>query len=449
VSNDKEHEHDGFEALLSMVGDAFIAHVEATRELLALAEQSQERELDIEASREALNEEQRRQLGEKIGEFTDALQKILEGMDRGEGKQFTLSFGGTETPVARVMTRLLMRGAHQARMPSRDLLLRRSMLSLLVSDFELLLSEVMRILLREHSGLGGLSEATVTLAELERFGDIGSARSALIERKVDDLMRKSLDDWVKWFARFGVNWRDMCRNWASFSEIFARRNVFVHAGGKVTEQYVAALDEATELDDDRSIGDQLALDHPYLEQASEELLAFGVLLVGGTWLQLRPKGSLCESWVASRTTELLNLGYFRAVETVSSTVLAKTRGRFRRSSELKLRTDAWVARRELGDGDKVREEVGRWEVDGIDLIFSHAKTVLLENDDQAVAQVKELMRRGYLTSFDLLTTPLYRELLERRRGDLLDASESPDEVSLRLVDTAQGSTEPPSKSDEN
>ncbi|MCV7250660.1 hypothetical protein H7J86_00605 [Mycobacterium hackensackense] len=412
---------DEFEGQLANHGDMFVSQAGAIRDLRQFATDADERRLDVETAREGLSQSQRAAVREGMVSVATALKSAADAADAGESKEFSVNFDPGDPAVERAIGRMFVRTFHQFRMPSRKLLLKRAVLLLAVSDFELLVGEVMRAVLLDQPGKAGLGDASISLTELEQIANVEEAKRVIVDRKVDDLLRKSMDEWATWFDRIGVNLKDIPDEWPSFIEIFARRNVVVHAGGRVTEQYLSVLRSAglrdTELPE---LGTNLKLDDTYLDASSEHLLSCGVLLVAGTWLQLRKRNSKkAERWIVSRTEQLLELEHFRAVRTISSTVLERSRGRLRREIELALRTMSWVARRELGDVESVQKEVREWDSSGIDLKYAHARAVLLDDDDMSVRQINELVERKSLTAVELVASPMYRDLIARRRADLL------------------------------
>lgn len=399
------------------VGDTFIAQADATYSLLQLTYELSDREFDFSAASEGLSKEQRSEVWDSVRAIAEGMLEAVDG-DQPGPRRFDI---GSDSEVKRAVFRILFNAAHQVKMPSKKLLVRRSMLLLAVSDFELLMGEVAARIMELVPGIANAGDASITLAELEHLEDVRAAKKVVIDRKVDDLLRQSMESWVSWFDRAGVRWKDMTDDWCQFAEIFARRNVVVHAGGKATAQYVGALQSAgCRKSDLPAIGTELELDDSYLTATSEQLLAFGVLLVAGCWLQVA-KGNThsAESWITSRCQHLLELQHFLAVNAICRTVLEHSRGRLRQRTELLLRTMAWAARKDLGDGDKVRAEVEEWETSGTDLLYAHAKAVLLEQDELAVRQITELRRRNDLTVVELVASPLYRGLLDRCRRELI------------------------------
>lgn len=401
------------------IGDNFIAQADATYSLLRLTYELSDHEFDFSPASEGLSGKQRSEVREGVRAIANAILDVVDKDQPGpRSRRFEL---GSDPAVTRAVARMVFNAAHRVKMPSKKQLVRRSMLLLAVSDFELLIGEVAGLAMEFVPGVAQMGDASITLAELESLEDVRAAKKVVIDRRVEDLLRQNMEGWISWFDNIGVKWKDMAEDWCRFAEIFARRNVVIHAGGKATAQYIGALRAAgCRTSDLPAIGTKLDLDDSYLTAASEELLAFGVLLVAGSWLQaVKGNTHSAESWITSRCQHLLELQHLHAVKAICRTVLEHSRGRLRQRTELLLRTMAWVARKDLGDGDKVRAEVEEWETSGTDLLYAHAKAVLLDNDELAVKQITELRRRNDLTVVELVASPLYRGLLDRCRSELL------------------------------
>lgn len=406
---------------LSIIGDEYLAQVDAARDLLELATASTgDLEGDLNIVPDWLTGSQKEKFRDAAREFALNATAFLDSNQGDASVDLSVIVKVDDIDVSRALSETIFRFAHRSRMPSRKSLLMRSMLSLAISDFEFLMSRVIGHLLKQRPTLLG-ADSALSLADLESVGDVVAARGLVIDRKVDDLMRQSLDKWATWFERSGVKFSEMCDDWADFGEIFARRNLVVHTGGRVSEQYRSALRTlGTNSADIPELGAEVGLTPDYLERSSEDLLSFGFLLVGATWLQLKEDPREAEGWLRSRAGQLVNRGHYRATRTICRTVLERSRGRLRRDTELSLRILLWTARRELDEEEKVLNEVAGWDTSGIDLRYTHVRSVLLGEDERAVAEIQELRRRQHLSSSDLLMNPLYAQLLERRQADLLD-----------------------------
>ncbi|MDE6090352.1 MAG: hypothetical protein K2G41_06590 [Duncaniella sp.] len=83
------------------------------------------------------------------------------------------------------------------------------------------------------------SEQKISFAELSRYGSIEEAKEAIIESKIETILRDSHQDQFDWLAKeLSIKTLKQFDNWANFIEITQRRNLFVHANGIVSTQYI-------------------------------------------------------------------------------------------------------------------------------------------------------------------------------------------------------------------
>ena len=182
---------DGDGVPLERAGEAFVSQMDATVQLLQLASESDERVVEFEAMKDGLSDEQLEELTEGWRAVAQIYQQELDAREAGEPAEVTFDFNTDDPAVAAALHRLLVGSWHRSRMPGRSALLRRSVLLLAVSNFEVLLGQVMREALNDKPGQAGLGDASISLAELEGLEDVAAARQLIIERKVDSLLRKA------------------------------------------------------------------------------------------------------------------------------------------------------------------------------------------------------------------------------------------------------------------
>jgi hypothetical protein len=285
--------------------------------------------------------------------------------------------------------------------------LRKSLLALAVSDFELLISEVAEACMRELPRLVN-DEQAITLEQLKTFDNVEQATAHVIQRQVADLMRQDLFTWEVWFQRVGVKLRDTTDSWPLVVEILARRNVIVHNDGKANGQYLSKIDKSTE---HPPIGFDLAPDDAYLRQSVERLYAMGILLASGANLQIKPEESdHVLRALRARASDCAEDGRFLVAHTIASVVLAKSRGRMRRELELEFKKILWVSMRECGSVEQMLKDVEQWDVTGLDRYYAHVRAVLLREQELAIASTNSLIRAGRLSPYAVANDPLYNEL---------------------------------------
>lgn len=159
----------------------------------------------------------------------------------------------------------------------------------LVATFDSLVSDFMKLLLKRQPERFVRPERTITFKEVLSAGSFQELTDRLIDDEVDQTMRGSHSDQVKYIeTNFKLNIRDHYERWSDFIEIFERRNVVAHGSCSVNQIYLANC-RAAKVDVSKlEVGDSLALSPEYLHGVVDILTEFGVLLVFKIGLNTQP-----------------------------------------------------------------------------------------------------------------------------------------------------------------
>ena len=158
-------------------------------------------------------------------------------------------------------------------------LLMRSYIVSMVSQFDAFISNLMRRLYDINPDKLNQSGHVMTFAELQGFPSIEAAREYVIESKIENTLRDSHQEQFKELAStIGVEKLNKFPNWPTFVEITQRRNLFVHANGIVSNQYLSICKaEGVDLQGVKK-GDQLDVDRGYFLKAFDVFYEVAVKL---------------------------------------------------------------------------------------------------------------------------------------------------------------------------
>jgi hypothetical protein len=168
-------------------------------------------------------------------------------------------------------------------------LIHRSYLISVISQYDAFLGCLLRITFLEKPALLKASNRQFSFKELVELGSIDEARDQVIEREVDDVIRKSHEDQLNWVeSEFKIEARKFIREVPAFVEVAQRRHLFVHCDGKVSRQYLGKCAAAgCRIDEAVTVDTQLEVSREYLEKAFETVYAVGVKLGCALWLHVR------------------------------------------------------------------------------------------------------------------------------------------------------------------
>lgn len=349
---------------------------------------------------------------EKIEEFRIAEIKGTAPVKDSAPTVIQISPPSKMSPAARIAVMDLVRrlSVHN-KLGSRAYLIRRSLLVNSVSAFEVFFGGLARQVLSVNKAALNESGHTFTLQDILEFQSIDEAREVIIDRRISSLLHEGLLSWDQWLKKVtkNVQLSTLPLNWQRTQEIFARRNIIVHANGIVNSQYLNAIDFARLDSVAPKIGERLPVDDTYLHASLELLASAGILLVASIWNQFySDERPIIGKWLLEKQRDLLARDVWQPVIDISGYASSLD---LPRSTHVDLFTNGLIARKELHGLNEIQSEVEQWDTSGLDILFGHAKAVLLE-EEGAAEEVRKLLKDGRVSIYDIATQPLYRHLPE-------------------------------------
>ena len=160
----------------------------------------------------------------------------------------------------------------------------------LVSQYDAFLGGLVRALMKGRPELVNASNRTIAFAQLVGFESIEAARDAVIYEEVDALLRKSHAEQFSWLeSTFGLKLREGLEQWPDFVELTERRNLFVHARGAVSRQYLdVCRRHGVRAAEGMRLGKKLHVTLEYFANAHGCVLEIGVMLGQVLWRKMFP-----------------------------------------------------------------------------------------------------------------------------------------------------------------
>jgi hypothetical protein len=282
-------------------------------------------------------------------------------------------------------------------------LLRNSLLMAAVSDFEVLVSGLVRAFLALKPEILRSADIKYSFSDLEPFSTVDEFRHHFVENMADALLRGGFDDWMEWFdKKRKIKVEGVTENADALVEIFQRRHLLVHNGGVVNRFYLSKVSG----DSVPAVGQQLGVGSNYLKRSLDELTVAGVKLALSLVMKLQPGSEdmkvlnhqlyhisfeflTAESW---RIAYRLNDWHLGFVDDSSARLIAKV--------------NKWVAQKHLVGPESIRLEVEEWDTATLTDVYKLAKFALLDQNEEAYALVKALLARNDLQLDDWRDWPV-------------------------------------------
>lgn len=114
----------------------------------------------------------------------------------------------------------------------------------IVSQYDAYLGELVRILFKINPSLLNVSNKQFPADQIFSFGSIDEFRDFLIEKELETVLRSSHTKQIEWLEKkLGIPLTKDLKIYQSFVEITERRNLLVHANGRVSKQYISECKE--------------------------------------------------------------------------------------------------------------------------------------------------------------------------------------------------------------
>lgn len=279
---------------------------------------------------------------------------------------------------------------------AKSRLLRNSLLMGAVSDFEVLVSGLVRSLLTLKPEIIRSGEQKYTFKDLEPFSTLDEFRHHCAENMADNLLRGGFDDWMAWFSKkHRLDVPGVTDDADALVEIFQRRHLLVHNGGKVNRFYLAKVSDTSAEE-----GDPLYAGPRYLRRALNELTVAGVKLATTLWEKLSSDADEME-----RIDHYLDHVAFEYLTAESWSVayrLSDWRFKFdlRPGAVLIAQVNRWVAKKHIDGVEPVHAEVREWDTSTLAGVYRLAKLGLLDENEEAYELAKALIASGELDRDD-------------------------------------------------
>jgi hypothetical protein len=232
---------------------------ELEKELIQILEES---DLEIES---LPDEERLAQIKSLQGEFSAGLQKLAQ-TDFEKARRFAFAWQ-----------------AFMKQPPVEGRLLRRSALIMIVAYFEQMLANLIRTYYTQHP-TELPPDRQLSLADLHSIGSVSEAQEYLIAREADHVLHGGLDGHLHYFrTSLKVAIKDLAAPLDELREVFLRRNLIVHANGRVNKNYLAKAGEAYLKDKQIQEGMYLHPSTYYLRRAITVVHISGLALIHQCW----------------------------------------------------------------------------------------------------------------------------------------------------------------------
>ncbi|MDH3353123.1 MAG: hypothetical protein OEL87_01630 [Nanoarchaeota archaeon] len=189
----------------------------------------------------------------------------------------------------------------------------------LISRFDEFLGQLLKIVLRIHPEWLKSSDKTITYKELVNLESIEKAIIGLIHKEVENLLRGSHEDQIKFIdEKLKLGIQNSFTRLPEFLEVTERRNLCVHTGGKVSQQYLDRCEIfGVKNTDSISVGSSLDIDETYFNNAFSLCFELGLRISQAAYRRLFPEElEAADRSINELAIKFLNSGDYNLAEVV-------------------------------------------------------------------------------------------------------------------------------------
>lgn len=303
-------------------------------------------------------------------------------------------------------------------------LLPRSLLVSLISQYDAYLGRVLRTIFIKKPEILNASEKKISFEALSQFSSIDAAREYILEKEVEAILRSSHADQFKWMENtFSVPLTKDLAIWPSFIELTERRNLFVHTDGVVSSQYIAVCKlHKCKLDDDAKEGQRLDVPQDYFKAAHSCIYEIGVKLGHVLWRKLLPdERAAADDHFISTTYELIEKGKWDLAISLLDFACTEFKKFSSEGSQLTLTVNRAQAYKWKGDEDRCKQIMKAVDWSAKSDQYRLADAVLADDWPRAAKVMRRIGKDGAVDQNDYRDWPLFREF--RKQQQFLDAYE--------------------------
>lgn len=247
--------------------------------------------------------------------------------------------------------------------------------------------------------------------ELVQFTSIQELKDFCLELELESIMRGSHQDWVKALCRHsGCQVAEDVIEDNLLAEIFARRNLVVHAAGIVNAQYLRRLPDSAEKP---PLGSVLQSDSVYFDHSRRTIEAHFVMYGLKLWKQKYPQDEQRGSFLGVLIYRKMLEKEWETAKHWAELGMNDTH----QSEDIRMRAQMnfWSCKKNLGQLEQVRSDIENCDVSAFTVPYKLAKASLLEQKDEFFSMLRSAIESEQISSEDANEWPIFSAMRDDKR----------------------------------
>jgi len=283
----------------------------------------------------------------------------------------------------------------------------------LVSQYDAYFGKILRLIFNKKPETLKDSQKETHYGELVQFESLDEIKNFLIEKEIESVLRENHKKQIEWLEKKIGTLRKRLEIWPKFIELTERRNLFVHADGVVSSQYIKVCKEnGHDLEEECKVGRRLYVTKNYFINSFECIFEMSVKLGHVVWRKIdsgdcanadESLNDLCHFLIENEEYRLALalLDFALTTPPINKNLSDEIRLLFLIN---KAQTLKWSGQE--GECEKLLESRD-WSTLG--LKYKLAKAVLSEDYEESSNLMKSIHQSGEVSSNDYRILPIYKK----------------------------------------
>jgi uncharacterized protein (DUF1778 family) len=242
--------------------------------------------------------------------------------------------------------------------------------------FELLATQLIQERLMKNPEAAKIQKKSLTLFQIEELGSLEEAKNFLIEQEVVDLMHNGFKSWLDYFKqKMNVDLSKIESLTEQVNEVFCRRHLFVHNGGKVNNIYLTRVSK--ECREGISLGEHIEIDADYFNKTLKLFKMFGIVLGLETWKRQEKSSNDRTDFLLEYIYELLLTKEWDLARVLCQFVMEDNN--VPAKSKWTAHINYWLTKKEQGEFHQIEAEIEKTDLSALSSEFQLCKMALLNN----------------------------------------------------------------------
>lgn len=342
------------------------------------------------------------------------ISKLIGEPEDNESNQKTITLSSARNFAEFITT---IRSFEETKEQHPEKILHKSLFTQLFSEFDSFIGDLLNTIYNSNEEILKSIHREIPLSDLLKFPDIESAKNHILNKEIETFRRESYaEQFINLEKKFSINLRKFS-DWPAFIELSQRRNILIHNGGLVSEQYLTCCQSQNHnFEVKPNIGEQLNVTPEYFINAIKILSKVGFMLGYTLWLKIFPKEyQNIHTEINNTTYDLLTKNQWSIISEMTDFLLNGSAVKEISDIDLKIRIiNCSLATKFNGSDNEANKMLDRVDWSASHRDFKLAVAVIKNNYSEAIEIMKSIGKQGELISQpDYHTWPLFIKFREQ------------------------------------